>query len=237
MLTIIQTKIILFLSLPIPQVTLEMAEDLPLSDSLRMLILLTVLSLAPSILVMVTSFTRIAIVLSFVRSALGTNNLPPNQVLVALALFLTLFTMGPVIGQIVEEAWDPLASGEIVQEEAMDIASDKIKTFMEPFINERDLALFLNAAKLEPESYQETPLTALIPAFLISELKAAFQMGFLIYVPFLAIDMIVASTLLSMGMFMLPPAMVSLPLKILIFVLADGWHLVVGSILSIYLSG
>jgi len=225
------------MALPIPNITLEMAEELPLSDSLVMLIFLTILSLAPAILVMVTSFTRIAIVLSFVRSALGTNNLPPNQVLVSLALFLTLFTMGPVFGQIVDEAWNPLSAGEIGQQEAYATASGIISEFMEPYIDEKDLALFLSAADMEPETYEDTPLTVLIPAFLISELKAAFQMGFLIYVPFLAIDMIVASTLLSMGMFMLPPAMVSLPLKVLVFILADGWHLVVRSILSIYLSG
>lgn len=223
--------------LPIPQVTLEMTEELPLSDSLTMLLLLTVLSLAPAILVMVTSFTRIAIVLSFVRSALGTNNLPPNQVLVALALFLTLFTMSPVIGEIVDEAWNPLKNGEIVQEEAYDIASDKISAFMAPYINESDLALFITASDTNPERYEDLSLTVLIPAFMISELKAAFQMGFLIYIPFLAIDMIVASTLLSMGMFMLPPAMVSLPLKVLVFLLADGWNLVVRSILSVYLTG
>lgn len=223
--------------LPIPQVSLEMTEELPLSDSLTMLLLLTVLSLAPAILVMVTSFTRIAIVLSFVRSALGTNNLPPNQVLVALALFLTLFTMSPVIGEIVDEAWNPLKNGEIVQEEAYDIASDKISAFMAPYINESDLALFITASDTNPEQYEDLSLTVLIPAFMISELKAAFQMGFLIYIPFLAIDMIVASTLLSMGMFMLPPAMVSLPLKVLVFLLADGWNLVVRSILSVYLTG
>lgn len=225
------------LTVPIPNINLEMAEELPLSDSLTMLLLLTVLSLAPAILIMVTSFTRIAIVLSFVRSALGTNNLPPSQVLVALALFLTLFTMSPVIGQIVDSAWNPLTEGEITQEEAYEIAADKISEFMEPYINESDLALFIAASDTEPERYEDTSLTVLIPAFLISELKAAFQMGFLIYVPFLAIDMIVASTLLSMGMFMLPPAMVSLPLKVLIFLLADGWHLVVRSLLSIYLTG
>lgn len=223
--------------LPIPQVSLDMAEELPLSDSLTMLLLLTVLSLAPAILVMVTSFTRIAIVLSFVRSALGTNNLPPNQVLVALALFLTLFTMSPVIGEIVDEAWNPLKDGEIVQEEAYEIASAKISAFMAPYINESDLALFITASDSSPEQYEDLSLTVLIPAFMISELKAAFQMGFLIYIPFLAIDMIVASTLLSMGMFMLPPAMVSLPLKVLVFLLADGWNLVVRSILSVYLTG
>jgi len=229
------TKFLVGLNLPIPQLSFEAAEELPLSDSLTMLILLTVLSLVPAILVMVTSFTRIAIVLSFVRSALGTNNLPPNQVVIALALFLTLFTMGPVLGQIVDEAWNPLDAGEITQDEAFDIAGTKLRTFMEPYINEKDLALFLTATDQSFGSYDEVPLTTLIPAFLISELKAAFQMGFLIYVPFLAIDMIVASTLLSMGMFMLPPAMISLPLKVLIFVLADGWHLVVRSLLNIYL--
>lgn len=236
MLTLLATKLYIA-TLPIPNITLELGEELPLTDSLKMLILLTVLSLAPAILVMVTSFTRIAIVLSFVRSALGTNNLPPNQVLIALALFLTLFTMGPVFGQIVDAAWTPLSAGEIDQQTAYDTAAGIISEFMEPYISEKDLALFLAAADIEPESYADVPLSVLIPAFIISELKAAFQMGFLIYVPFLAIDMIVASTLLSMGMFMLPPAMVSLPLKVLVFVLADGWNLVVRSLLSVYLSG
>lgn len=222
-------------ALPIPQVTVDVGEGLPLTNSLSMLLLLTVLSLAPAILVMVTSFARIAIVLSFVRSALGTNNLPPNQVLIALALFLTLFTMSPVLAEIVEDAWNPLQAGEIEQQMAYDIAAEKISGFMEPHINQKDLALFLNAAGEEPEEYGEISLTILIPAFLISEIKAAFQMGFLIYVPFLAIDMIVASTLLSMGMFMLPPAMVALPLKVLVFVLADGWHLVAQSLLNLYL--
>lgn len=202
------------------------------TNTVTLILLITVLSLAPAILVLMTSFTRIVIVLGFVRTALGTMQMPPNQVLIGLALFLTLFVMSPTISQINQTAVQPYLQGEINQTEALTNATLPLKRFMAAQTREKDLMLFLNYAKAEkPAGVEDTPLTALIPAFAISELKTAFQMGFMIFIPFLVIDMVVSSTLMAMGMMMLPPVMISLPFKILLFVLVDGWYLVVKSLL------
>ncbi|WP_226034935.1 flagellar type III secretion system pore protein FliP [Aquibacillus saliphilus] len=203
------------------------------SNSVRLLLLLTVFSLAPSILILMTSFTRILIVLSFVRTSLATQQMPPNQVLIGIALFLTFFIMAPTFHEINEEALTPLFEEEITLDEAYERASMPIKEFMAKHTRQKDLALFINYSQMEePETLQELPLTTLVPAFAISELKTAFQMGFMIFVPFLVIDMAVASVLMSMGMMMLPPVMISLPFKILLFVLVDGWYLISQSLLQ-----
>ncbi|WP_216827975.1 flagellar type III secretion system pore protein FliP [Alkalihalobacterium elongatum] len=217
-----------------------MTEFLPtfnddLSTTLQILILLTVLSLAPSILILMTCFTRIVIVLSFVRTGLATQQMPPNQVLIALALFITFFIMAPVFAEVNEQALSPLLAGEIDQEEAFDRAVVPMKEFMAKHTREKDLALFMGYAGMDrPQTLDDIPLTALVPAFAISEIKTAFQIGFFIFVPFLVIDMIVASVLMAMGMMMLPPVMIALPFKILLFVMVDGWHLVVQSLLLSY---
>lgn len=202
------------------------------TNTVTLILLITVLSLAPAILVLMTSFTRIVIVLGFVRTALGTQQMPPNQVLIGLALFLSLFVMSPTISQMNQTAIQPYLKGEITQTDALTKAALPLKKFMAAQTREKDLMLFLNYSKAEkPKGIEDTPLTALIPAFAISELKSAFQMGFMIFIPFLVIDMVVASTLMAMGMMMLPPVMISLPFKILLFVLVDGWYLVVKSLL------
>jgi flagellar biosynthesis protein FliP len=197
----------------------------------QLMALLTVLSLAPSILVMVTSFTRIVVVLSFVRTAMGVQQTPPNQVLVSLALFLTFFVMMPTLEQSYDQGIKPLMEGEITEMEAFAKAVDPVRRFMMEHVREQDLMLFADMAKVPDEELRaEAPLRVLIPAFMISELRRAFEMGFLIFVPFLIIDMVVASVLMSMGMMMLPPIIISLPFKIIFFVLVDGWYLVVGSL-------
>ena len=204
-----------------------------ISTSVRLLLLLTVFSLAPGILILMTSFTRIVIVLSFVRTSLATQQMPPNQVLIGLALFLSFFVMAPTFQEVYTEALDPLFAEEITLDEAYENASVPMKEFMAKHTRQKDLALFLNYSEAEPpETIQDIPLTTLIPAFAISELKTAFQMGFMIFIPFLVIDMAVASILMSMGMMMLPPVMISLPFKILLFVLVDGWYLVTHSLLT-----
>lgn len=204
-----------------------------ISTSVKLLLLLTVLSLAPSILILMTSFTRIVIILSFVRTSLATQQMPPNQVLIGLALFLTFFIMTPTFSEVYNEALQPLFDEEVTLDEAYENASVPMKEFMAKHTRQKDLALFLSYAQTEtPESIEEIPMTALIPAFAISELKTAFQMGFMIFVPFLIVDMAVASVLMSMGMMMLPPVMISLPFKILLFVLVDGWYLITHSILD-----
>ncbi|HLS20401.1 MAG TPA: flagellar type III secretion system pore protein FliP [Bacillota bacterium] len=209
------------------------SEPAAISTSVRLLILLTVLSLAPSILILMTSFTRIIVVLGFVRTSLATQQMPPNQVLIGLALFLTFFIMAPTFSTVYDEALQPLFSEEITLDEAYDRASEPFKNFMAKHTRQKDLALFMNYRDMErPESIADIPLTTLIPAFAISELKTAFQMGFMIFIPFLVIDMAVASVLMSMGMMMLPPVMISLPFKILLFVLVDGWYLITHSILE-----
>lgn len=221
---------------PVPNIDLSITSaDSPqqVVDSVKLLLLLTVLALAPAFLVMMTSFTRIIVVLSLLRSALGFHQAPPNQVLIGLALFLTIFIMAPVFRQINEEAVQPFLANQITQEEAQEAAARPLRAFMMKQTREKDLALFIRLSGSErPQNEEEVPLTALIPAFAISELKTAFQMGFLLYVPFLVIDMVVASTLMSMGMFMLPPVMISLPFKLLLFVMVDGWYLVVKSLVE-----
>ncbi|MBX9972419.1 flagellar type III secretion system pore protein FliP [Cytobacillus firmus] len=203
------------------------------SASVKLFLLLTVLSLAPSILILMTCFTRIVIVLSFVRTALATQQMPPNQVLIGLSLFLTFFIMAPTMQEVNDQALTPLFNEEINLEEAYEKASVPFKEFMSAHTRQKDLALFLEYSGAEaPASIEDIPLTSLVPAFAISEIKTAFQIGFMIFIPFLVIDMVVASVLMSMGMMMLPPVMISLPFKILLFVLVDGWYLVVKSLLQ-----
>ncbi|MFD0943339.1 flagellar type III secretion system pore protein FliP [Savagea faecisuis] len=205
------------------------------STSIKLMLLLTVLSLAPAILILMTSFTRIVIVLSFVRTALATQQMPPNQVLVGLALFLTFFIMAPTFQEVNKEALTPLFNEEISLDEAYENASVPIKQFMSKHTRQKDLDLFLKYNDVErPETVEEIPLTMLVPAYALSEIKTAFQMGFMIFIPFLVMDMIVASVLMSMGMMMLPPVMISLPFKILLFILVDGWYLVIQSLLQSY---
>jgi flagellar biosynthetic protein FliP len=203
------------------------------STSVKLMLLLTVLSIAPSILILMTSFTRIIIVLSFVRTALATQQMPPNQVLIGLAMFMSFFIMAPTFQEVNEQALTPLFNEEITLEQAYERASIPFKEFMSAHTRQKDLALFLEYSKAErPDSVEDIPLTALVPAFAISEIKTAFQIGFMIFIPFLVIDMVVASVLMSMGMMMLPPVMISLPFKILLFVMVDGWYLVVKSLLQ-----
>ena len=205
-------------------------------DTVKLLIFLTVLTLAPSFLILTTCFTRIIVVLSFLRSALGTQQAPPNQLLIGLALFLTVFIMQPVYSQVKETAIDPFIADEITQEEAFDNAASPMKEFMLKQTREKDLALFLRAQGADNvEDPMELSLTTVVPAFAISELKTAFSIGFIIFIPFIVIDMVVASILMSMGMMMLPPVMISLPFKILLFVLVDGWYLVVESLLESFI--
>ncbi|KYG89519.1 flagellar type III secretion system pore protein FliP [Metasolibacillus sp. FSL H7-0170] len=203
------------------------------STSVKLLLLLTVLSLAPSILILMTSFTRIVIVLSFTRTALATQQMPPNQVIIGLALFLTFFVMAPTFQEVNDQALQPLFNEEIDLEEAYDRAAIPFKEFMAKHTRQKDLELFIAYNQAErPTTIEEIPLTMLVPAYALSEIKTAFQMGFMIFIPFLVIDMVVASTLMSMGMMMLPPVMISLPFKILLFVLVDGWYLVMKSLLQ-----
>ncbi len=200
---------------------------------MQIFLLLTILSLAPSLLVMLTSFTRIAIVLSVMRQAIGTQSMPPNQIIIGLALFLTLFIMTPVWQAVHQDALKPYLDNQISQGEAFERALRPVRTFMFKQTREKDLAMMIDVAKQpRPRNIEEVATTVLIPSFIISELKTAFQMAFMLYVPFLIIDMVVASVLLSMGMMMLPPVMVSLPFKLMLFVLADGWHLIVGSLVK-----
>ncbi|PTY81178.1 flagellar type III secretion system pore protein FliP [Heyndrickxia sporothermodurans] len=203
------------------------------STAEKLLLLLTVLSLAPSILILMTSFTRIVIVLSFVRTSLATQQMPPNQVIVGLSLFLTFFIMAPTFSEVNQQALTPLFNDKITLEQAYDKASVPFKEFMSKYTRQKDLELFLDYSHAkQPEKVENIPITALVPAFALSEIKTAFQIGFMIFIPFLVIDMVVASILMSMGMMMLPPVMISLPFKILLFVLVDGWYLVVKSLLQ-----
>lgn len=202
-------------------------EEGGVSAPLRMLIILTVLSLAPAILVMLTSYTRIIVVLHFVRTALGTQSTPPNQVMNGLALFLTAFIMAPTFSQVNEQALQPLDKGEITLEVAIERAEDTFRAFMYPQTLEKDVNMFCEIADVTYETPEEIPFNVLIPSFVISELRRAFTMGFMIYIPFIVIDMVVSSVLMSMGMMMLPPTTISMPFKILLFVLADGWNLVI----------
>ena len=221
--------------LPIPKIGLDIeTADNPqeVALSMQILFILTILSLAPSLLIMLTSFTRIIIVLSFTRNAMGTQQMPPNQVLIGLALFLTFFIMSPVIADINETAFRPYTNGEITQEVAIENAMEPVREFMFKYTREKDLALFIKLGEMgQPLTRNDIPTSALIPAFIISELKTAFEIGFFLYIPFLMIDMVVSSTLMSMGMMMLPPIMISMPFKILLFVMVDGWNLIIRSLI------
>ncbi|MBN2654449.1 MAG: flagellar type III secretion system pore protein FliP [Nitrospirae bacterium] len=206
-----------------------------LSTPLEIMVFITLLSFLPALLVMTTCFTRIVIVLSFIRQALGTAQVPPTQVIVGLSLFITIFVMSPVIDRVYTEAYLPYSNKQMNLEQALDTASVPMKEFMLKQTREKDLALFLNMSKMErPTKPMDLSMRVVIPAFAIGELKKAFEIGFLIYLPFLVIDMVVASVLLSMGMMMLPPVMISLPFKLLLFVLVDGWQLVIGSLVAGY---
>jgi flagellar biosynthetic protein FliP len=203
------------------------------SLALEILVGMTILSLAPAILIMFTSFTRIVVVLAFLRHALGTQQLPPTQLIVGLSLFLTFVVMAPVIHEVNDQALQPYLHEQIDQRTAIERAVEPIKTFMLKQTREKDLALFVRLLHLpRPDSPKELPMTVVVPSFVISELETAFQMGFVLYVPFLIIDMVVSSVLMSMGMLMLPPVMISLPFKVLLFVLVDGWNLVVRSLIQ-----
>lgn len=219
---------------PLPNVSVNIGDgsEQPGTSALSLLLLITVLSVAPAILVLMTSFTRIVIVLGFVRTSLGTQQMPPNQVLIGLAMFLTFFIMAPTISQVNTVALQPYLKGDITQTEAISKATVPMKKFMFNQTREKDLLLFMEYTKTEkPKSYEDIPITVMVPAYALSELRTSFQMGFMIFIPFLIIDMVVASTLMAMGMMMLPPVMISLPFKILLFVLVDGWYLIVKSLL------
>ncbi len=203
--------------------------------AVEIVLLMTLLTLAPALLVMLTSFTRIVIVLGFLRQAMGTNQMPSNQIVIGLALFLTFVVMGPVIQQINTDAVQPYLAEQITQQEAFSLAQAPLKEFMLGQVREKDVALFLELTDREaPETPQELPMLVVVPSFVLGELKMAFQIGFVLFLPFLIIDMVVASVLMSMGMMMLPPVLISLPFKILLFVLVDGWYLVVRSLVSAF---
>ncbi len=221
--------------LPIPQIgiTIDEAESpQQVTTSLQLLFLLTILSIAPAILIMMTSFTRIIIVLSFLRNAIATQQTPPTQVIIGLALFLTFFVMGPIAADINENALQPYLAEEITDVEALELGMKPLREFMFRQTREKDLALFIEISNSEvPNEIEDISTTTLIPAFIISELKTAFQLGFILFIPFIVIDMVVASTLMSMGMMMLPPAMISLPFKLLLFIMVDGWNVIVRSLI------
>jgi len=204
------------------------------AQTVDIVILLTILTLLPSILMMLTGFTRIIIVLSFVRQALGMQQTPPNQILIGLALFLTFFVMQPVFERVYEDAYIPFTEGQISQEEFLEEAMDPIRTFMLDQAIDSDINFFINLSEHEYIDDESIPTSILIPAFITSEIKHAMFIGFMIYIPFIVIDMIVASTLMSMGMMMLPPAMISLPFKVLLFVMVDGWQLIIGSLINTF---
>ena len=222
-----------------PGVTINLGDnDGALTERvLQLIALLTVLSLAPSILVMTTSFVRIIVVLSLLRTAIGLQQSPPNAVLISLALFLTAFIMAPVFTQSYQEGIEPLINGEIATEEAFGATTQPVKRFMLAHTREDDLALFIGIAGVEPETPEATPVHVVAPAFMISELRRAFEIGFLLFIPFLIIDLVVASILMSMGMMMLPPIVISLPFKLIFFVLVDGWRLVAGSLVESFQTG
>lgn len=209
-------------------------ENGTMSANVRIVLLLTIISLAPSILIMMTSFTRIIVVLHFLRTALGTQTTPPNQVLVGLALFLTLMIMSPVFSEINENAIQPLDAGRITQEEAFEAAIKPIREFMYQEASRKDVNLFCDIAGVTYETNDDIPTSVLIPSFVVSELRYSFIIGFFIYIPFIVIDMVVASILMSMGMMMLPPTTISMPFKILLFILADGWDLVIGNVVKTF---
>ncbi|SHI79987.1 flagellar biosynthetic protein FliP [Geosporobacter subterraneus DSM 17957] len=222
--------------LPIPRIGLNLEEaqsPREVASSIEILFILTILALAPSILMMMTCFTRIIIVLSFIRKAISTQTTPPNQVLIGLALFLTFFIMAPIGAEINNTAVQPYLQEQISQEIALENAMKPVRNFMFRQTREKDLALFIDISGSEkPKQLEEIPSKALIPAFIISELKTGFQIGFVLFIPFIVIDMVVASTLMSMGMMMLPPVMISLPFKILLFIMVDGWNLIIKSLIE-----
>ncbi|PLX91403.1 MAG: flagellar biosynthetic protein FliP [Desulfuromonas sp.] len=223
-------------AIDLPTITLGVqnaATPNEVSTAVQILLVLTILSVAPAILLMTTAFVRVVVVLSFVRQAMGTQQMPPNQVIVGLSLFLTFFIMSPVYSVVNERAVQPYLDGKIDQAQALTEAVDPVREFMYGQTREKDLALLINiAGDDQPQTMADVPTTTLIPAFMLSELNRAFQIGFMIYIPFLVIDMVVASVLMSMGMMMLPPPIISLPFKLLLFVLVDGWGLVVGSLVK-----
>ncbi len=206
-----------------------------LASVLQIVLVLTVIALAPSILIMLTSFTRIIVVMHFTRTALGTQSTPPNQILIGISLFLTFFIMAPTFTTVYNDAIKPLSESEITAEEAYDIGIEPIRTFMFEQTNTKDIRMFLDIADIDTvEEYDDIPTYVLIPSFIVSELRTAFIIGFLIYIPFIIIDMVVASALMSMGMMMLPPTTISLPFKILLFIMADGWNLIIGNLVNTF---
>lgn len=221
---------------PIPSLNIGVGTATKPGDvavTIQIFLMLTILSLAPGLLIMTTSFTRIVVVLSFLRTAMGTQQAPSNQIILALAMFLTFFIMNPVWQQINKEAYQPWKAQQISQELAMERAVKPVRKFMLSQTREKDLGVFVSLSKLpRPKNADDIPTLTIVPAFLISELRTAFQIGFLIYIPFIVVDMVVASVLMSMGMMMLPPVMISLPFKILLFVLVDGWGLVIESLVK-----
>ena len=219
--------------------SLNMGEEGPLSGRIvQLLMLMTVLSLAPAIIIVVTSFTRIVIVFSLLRSAMGTQQTPPNVVLISLALFMTSFIMAPTMKEAYDNGIAPLIAEQIAEDVAFDRTTAPFHAFMMTHVREVDLMLFLDLSKLDPpQTKADTPFQILVPAFIISELRRAFEIGFLIFVPFIIIDLVVASVLMSMGMMMLPPVMISLPFKLIFFVLVDGWHLIAGSLIQSFNQG
>jgi len=221
---------------PIPGIRIAVDQaDTPeqVAITLQIVFLLTILTLAPALVIMTTSFTRFVIVLSLLRQAIGTPQTPSNQIVIGMALFLTLFVMMPVYEEVNRDALQPYLEEQIPQQEFLDRASVPIKRFMQRYTREKDLALFIRIAKMKrPRTLEDVPIHVIIPAFVLSELKTAFQIGFLLYVPFLVIDMVVASILMAMGMMMMPPIMISLPFKLMLFVLVDGWHLIIGSMVK-----
>jgi flagellar biosynthesis protein FliP len=223
-------------SLPLPKISLEVGKATKPEDvsmTLQILFLMTILSLAPALLILTTAFTRIIIVLHFLKQAMGTPQMPPPQILVGLAMFLTFFVMAPVWNKINDDALQPYLKNKLSMSDAYDKGIVPLRDFMYKQTREEDLGLFVNLANLEkPKNIGDVPIHVLIPAFAISELRIGFQIGLILFVPFLIIDMVVASILMSMGMMMLPPAMISLPFKVLLFVLVDGWHLVIGSLVA-----
>ena len=221
---------------PIPGINISVdqaATPSQVATTLQIVFLLTLLTLAPALLIMTTSFTRFVIVFSFLRQALGTPQTPSNQIVVGLALFLTIFVMMPVYQDINENALQPYLDNRITQEIFLERTSIPVKRFMQQYTREKDLALFMKITNLpRPRTIDDVPIWVVIPAFVLSELKTAFQIGFVIYIPFLVIDMVVSAVLMAMGMMMLPPIMISLPFKLMLFVLVDGWHLLVGSMIK-----
>lgn len=230
------TSINIFANSLLPDVSISVggSTDGGTSSSVQLIVLFTLLTLAPSLLIMLTSFTRIIISLSFLRSALGTQQMPPNQILIGIALFLTIFIMSPTFSEINQNAFTPYSEGIISEQEFLEEAMEPIRTFMLKQLKEKDLELFVNLSGQTYASPEEVPNYILIPSFILSEVTKGFIIGFLIYIPFIVIDMVVSSVLMAMGMMMLPPALISAPFKIILFIMIDGWDLVIGSILKTF---